>query len=122
MDLLLDGFATALTPENLLFADPVSRMLSEVASIGPLTHLSTRALQPRPTWGDFTRRHWGGGVFFDLGVHPLALVLRAAGAAPVGVRAFYDASPDVDTPDSDTPDDSECRWTTAVFQVDPGGK
>ena len=85
--------------ENLLFADPVARMLSEVASIGPLTHLSTRTLQPRPSWGDFTKRLWGGVVFFDLGVHPLALVLRAAGATPVGVRAFYDAGPDVEVED-----------------------
>ena len=86
--------------ENLLFAEPVSRTLSEIASLGRLTHLSARALQPRPTWGDFTRRHWGGGVFFDLGVHPLALVLRAAGGAvPVGVRARYEASDDVEVED-----------------------
>jgi predicted dehydrogenase len=85
--------------ENLLFAEPVDVALREVASLGPLTHLSARALQPRPTWGDFTRRHWGGGVFFDLGVHPLALVLRAAAATPVGVRAWYDASPDIEVED-----------------------
>lgn len=86
--------------ENLLFAEPVSRALSEIASLGPLSHLSARALQPRPTWGDFTKRHWGGGVFFDLGVHPVALVLRAAGdAAPVGVRARYEASDDVEVED-----------------------
>ena len=86
--------------ENLLFADPVSRALSEIAALGPLTHLSARAMQPRPTWGDFTHRHWGGGVLFDLGVHPLALVLRAAGMAqPTGVRAAFDASDDVEVDD-----------------------
>ena len=86
--------------ENLLFADSVSRALSEIAGLGPLTHLTARALQPRPTWGDFTRRHWGGGVLFDLGVHPLALVLRAAGMAkPVGVRAAFDASDDIEVED-----------------------
>ena len=85
--------------ENLLFAEPVSRMLAEVARLGPIRHLSARAVQPRPTWGDFTRRHWGGGVFFDLGVHPLALVLRAAGGTPVGVRAWYEAAEDVEVED-----------------------
>ena len=85
--------------ENLLFADATAAALSEVAGLGPLRHLSARALQPRPTWGDFTRRHWGGGVLFDLGVHPLALVLRAARTTPVAVSARFDASPDVEVED-----------------------
>ncbi len=86
--------------ENLLYADAVSRALAEIASLGPLTHLTARALQPRPTWGEFTRRHWGGGVLFDLGVHPLALVIRAAGMArPVGVRAAFESSDDIEVED-----------------------
>ena len=85
--------------ENLLFADAASTALSEVAGLGPLRHLSARALQPRPTWGEFTHRHWGGGVLFDLGVHPLALVLRAARATPVSVSATFDASPDIEVED-----------------------
>ncbi len=86
--------------ENLLFAEPVSRALTEIATLGPLTHLTARAMQPRPTWGDFTRRHWGGGVLFDLGVHPLSLVLRAARSArPVGVMAAFEASDDVEVED-----------------------
>lgn len=89
--------------ENLLFAEPVSRALTEIATIGPLHHLTARALQPRPTWGDFTRRHWGGGVLFDLGVHPLALVRRAAArATPVSVRATFDTSPDIEVEDRAT--------------------
>ena len=85
--------------ENLLFADATGTALSEVAGLGPLRHLSARALQPRPTWGDFTRRHWGGGALFDLGVHPLALVLRAARTTPVAVSARFDASADVEVED-----------------------
>lgn len=86
--------------ENLLFADATGAALSEVATIGGLRHLSARALQPRPTWGDFTRRHWGGGVLFDLGVHPLALLVRAAGDARcVGVRATFGSSPDLEVED-----------------------
>jgi len=89
--------------ENLLFGEPVSLALSEVATLGPLEHLSARVLQPRPTWGDFTERHWGGGALFDLGVHPLALVLRAAGGAvPVGVRAEFDTSDDIGVEDRAT--------------------
>lgn len=85
--------------ENLLFADATGAALSEIAQLGPLGHLSARALQPRPTWGEFTRRHWGGGVLFDLGVHPLALVLRAARATPVSVSATFDTSPDIEVED-----------------------
>jgi myo-inositol 2-dehydrogenase/D-chiro-inositol 1-dehydrogenase len=85
--------------ENLLFSDATAAALTEIASIGPLQHLSARALQPRPTWGDFTHRRWGGGVLFDLGVHPLALVLRAARATPVAVAARFDASPDIEVED-----------------------
>ena len=85
--------------ENLLFADATSTALSEVAQLGALRHLSARALQPRPTWGEFTHRHWGGGVLFDLGVHPLALVLRAARATPASVSATFDSSPDIEVED-----------------------
>lgn len=86
--------------ENLLFSDATATALSEIATIGSLRHLAARSLQPRPTWGEFTRRHWGGGALFDLGVHPLALVVRAAGdAAPVGVRAAFETSPDIEVED-----------------------
>lgn len=86
--------------ENLLFADAASQAFSEIATLGPLTHLTARAMQPRPTWGSFTERSWGGGVLFDLGVHPLALVLRAARSArPVGVSAAFERSDDVEVED-----------------------
>jgi predicted dehydrogenase len=86
--------------ENLLFADVTGAALSEVAAIGRLRHLTVRALQPRPTWGDFTRRQWGGGVLFDLGVHPLALVVRAAGSAvPVAVQAQLSSSEGLEVED-----------------------
>ena len=40
-----------------------------------------------PTWGDFLTEGWGGGVLFDLGVHPLAVaLLLAAPAVPVEVQ------------------------------------
>lgn len=96
---VVEAGGTLTYAENLLFADATSVALSEIAGIGALTHLSARALQPRPTWGDFTRRHWGGGALFDLGVHPLALVVRAARATPVAVSARFDASPDVEVED-----------------------
>ena len=86
--------------ENLLFSPAVERALTEIGSLGSLSHLSARAMQPRPTWGDFTHRAWGGGVLFDLGVHPLALVLRAAEPSrPIGVRAEFDRSDDMETED-----------------------
>lgn len=85
--------------ENLLFSDATGAALTEIAQLGALAHLSARALQPRPTWGEFTRRHWGGGALFDLGVHPVALVLRAARATPVSVSATFRTSPDIEVED-----------------------
>ena len=41
-----------------------------------------QALQQRPDWGDFLTAEWGGGVLFDLGVHPVAVALLLAGVDP----------------------------------------
>lgn len=64
--------------ENLAFAPIVTEFASRARTLGPLTHLEARTLQSRPTWGDFLDPAWGGGVLFDLGVHPLALVVLVA--------------------------------------------
>jgi myo-inositol 2-dehydrogenase/D-chiro-inositol 1-dehydrogenase len=82
--------------ENLAFAVPVRHALAGIAELGAVDHLEARSLQPRPTWGGFLDPAWGGGVLFDLGVHPLALVLLAAGADQVAdVSAALDASDDL---------------------------
>ena len=44
-----------------------------VGSLGPLTHLSARAVQAPPTWRSSLTPEWGGGALFDLGVHPVGL-------------------------------------------------
>jgi len=80
--------------ENLAYAPVVQQFVRHVRRIGPLTHLEVRASNPLPSWGDFTTDDWGGGVLFDLGVHPLAaVVLAAAPARPVSVRARLEGSP-----------------------------
>ena len=80
-----------LYAENLIFAPSVRRMLALVPQVGPLSHLSLRTVQSRPTWGGFLEPDWGGGVLFDLGCHPLALAVligRRCGAGEiVGVEA-----------------------------------
>jgi len=82
--------------ENLLFAPITRAALAQVGSIGPLQHLEVRSLQGRPTWGDFLTDGWGGGVLFDLGVHPLALACVAAlPSRPVAVRARLEGGADV---------------------------
>ncbi len=87
--------------ENLAFAPIVIRAASLVRAMGPLRHVDARMLQGRPDWGDFLTEGWGGGVLFDLGVHPLALVLLLADAAPGGtdrvveVRAHLEGAPDL---------------------------
>ncbi|MSO87558.1 MAG: Gfo/Idh/MocA family oxidoreductase [Acidimicrobiia bacterium] len=74
--------------ENLLHAPIVRLALTHTAQLQAIDLVEVRALQGRPSWGDFLNEDWGGGVLFDLGVHPLAVALvLAAPAVPVEVRA-----------------------------------
>jgi myo-inositol 2-dehydrogenase/D-chiro-inositol 1-dehydrogenase len=74
--------------ENLVHAPIVRLALAHVAQFHGIDLIEVRALQSRPTWGDFLTEGWGGGVLFDLGVHPLAIaLLLAAPAVPVEVLA-----------------------------------
>jgi predicted dehydrogenase len=87
--------------ENLAFAPVVMRATSMVRGMGTLRHVDARMLQSRPDWGDFLTESWGGGVLFDLGAHPIALVLLLADAGPGGsdqvveVRAHLEGADDV---------------------------
>jgi predicted dehydrogenase len=82
--------------ENLAFAPVVVAALRETATMGRLGFIEVRSLSPRPTWGDFLDPSWGGGVLFDLGVHPLALALLLAGDdEPASVTAVLTSSADV---------------------------
>jgi myo-inositol 2-dehydrogenase/D-chiro-inositol 1-dehydrogenase len=65
--------------ENLAFAPAVLAATSLAHGLGPIRHLEVRSLQQRPDWGDFLTAGWGGGVLFDLGVHPIAVALLLAG-------------------------------------------
>lgn len=90
-----DGGALIAYAENLVHAPIVRRALEHTAQVGDLDVLEVRALQGRPTWGDFLTEDWGGGVLFDLGVHPLAVaLLLAAPAQPVEVRATLEGADD----------------------------
>ncbi|MEX2292329.1 MAG: Gfo/Idh/MocA family oxidoreductase [Acidimicrobiales bacterium] len=90
-----DGGACIAYAENLVHAPIVRRALEHTAELGAIDLLEVRALQSRPTWGDFLTEAWGGGVLFDLGVHPLAVaLLLAAPARPVEVRAELDGADD----------------------------
>lgn len=72
-----------LYSEHLAAAPAVDALLTEVGSIGALTHLSARAMQGPPTWRA-TGADWGGGALFDLGVHPIGLAIRTAAEADAG--------------------------------------
>jgi predicted dehydrogenase len=83
--------------ENLAFAPAVEAFLAACRRAGPLHHLEARALQARPGWGEFLTEGWGGGALFDLGAHPIALVLLAAGPArPVAVQGVLRGGPTTD--------------------------
>lgn len=81
--------------ENLAHAPVVRLALEHAAQLEGIDLLHVQALQSRPTWGDFLTEGWGGGVLFDLGVHPLAVaLLLAAPAHVVEVRATLEGAAD----------------------------
>ncbi len=86
--------------ENQAFAPVTGQALRLLADLGPLEYLDIRALSPRPTWGDFLTSGWGGGCLFDLGAHPIALALLAAGDdTPTSVSALLRSSADFEVDD-----------------------
>jgi myo-inositol 2-dehydrogenase/D-chiro-inositol 1-dehydrogenase len=74
--------------ENLVHAPVVAEALRRRPGLGPLRHLEAHVSQGRPAWGGFLAEDYGGGVLFDVGPHPIAVVLLLARPArPVAVRA-----------------------------------
>lgn len=100
--------------ENLAFSPIVRAALDLIAGLGPLRHLEVRALSSRPTWGGFLAPSWGGGVLFDLGVHPLAIALLAvdASAGPGEAPSITSVSARLShAPDLEVDDDAEVEVT-----------
>jgi myo-inositol 2-dehydrogenase/D-chiro-inositol 1-dehydrogenase len=90
-----EGGARIAYAENLAHAPIVRLALAHAAQLHGVDLIEVRAVQSRPTWGDFLTEAWGGGVLFDLGVHPLAVaLLLAAPATPVEVRATLEGAVD----------------------------
>ncbi len=90
-----DAGACISYAENLVHAPIVRLALAHTAQLDGIDLVEVRALQSRPDWGDFLTEGWGGGVLFDLGVHPLAVALvLAAPAVPVEVRAALEGAAD----------------------------
>ncbi|HEY6533979.1 MAG TPA: Gfo/Idh/MocA family oxidoreductase [Acidimicrobiales bacterium] len=89
--------ATMRYGENLLVAPAVLAAAPLVRDMGELRFVEARSLSPRPTDGSGTP---SGGVLFELGVHPIALVLLLAGSQPLtSVRAMLAKSPDLELDD-----------------------
>ncbi len=85
---------TARCAENLLHAPVWKEFRRLRPGLGALQHLSLRTLQPPPDWGHLARTLPNGGVLFDLGPHPIALALDAAGEIPAGVRGELSSTRD----------------------------
>jgi len=86
--------------ENLAFAPAFTEARRHAATMGAIHHLDTHVLQERPAWGGFLRADWGGGVLFDLGAHPIALVLLlTAPARPVSVSCRLHGADDIEVDD-----------------------
>ncbi|MEZ5216416.1 MAG: Gfo/Idh/MocA family oxidoreductase [Ilumatobacteraceae bacterium] len=83
-----------LYAENLAYGPLVVEFLRRARAIDRITYLEARCLQGRPTWGEFLTAEWGGGALFDLGVHPLALILLASTEDPVWVEARLEGADD----------------------------
>lgn len=74
--------------ENFVTAPVFAAALDRIRGAGRMRHIEARLLMPRPDWGDYLGGQWGGGALFDIGAHPLGLVLvAAADDQPVSVMA-----------------------------------
>lgn len=99
-DRLVSLGGTVLYGENLAFAPVFTEFVQCARTIGPITHFELRTLQSAPTWGGFLSPEWGGGVLFDLGIHPLALAVLVARATGNGEAVAARASLRGDTTDT----------------------
>lgn len=81
------GSPASMVAENLLSSPYWQAALRHRGQTGTLTHLSARVVQSPPNWGHFLEPLDAGGVLFDLGPHPISLVLGLAGEDVVGVAA-----------------------------------
>jgi len=86
------GAERARCAENLLHSPAWSTTMELRPSLGALSHLSLRTLQPPPDWGHFKQPLSAGGVLFDLGPHALALAIGLAGEPVVAVCAELESS------------------------------
>ncbi|MEZ5233828.1 MAG: Gfo/Idh/MocA family protein [Acidimicrobiia bacterium] len=74
--------------EHLLFSPLVRDAVRRVRELGPLSSMQVRVLQQPPVRRTALDARWGGGVLFDLGAHPLAVLLTMVGTdRPVSVSA-----------------------------------
>lgn len=104
-----------LYAENLAYAPAFRKWIKQVAEMGKIGHLSITMEQQAPTWGDFLQPQWGGGVLFDLGVHPVALAVLTARAAGAGEVVSVSARLEGDTTD-------EFAQVTLVFESELSAK
>lgn len=78
--------------ENLLAAPAWTKVRELRPGLGTPTHLSVRVQQQPPEWGYFAEPMTSGGVVFDIGYHPIALIIDAMGRAPDAVAAQLHSS------------------------------
>lgn len=90
---------SVLYAENLAYAPAFRKWIAQLADMNDIQHLSARMEQSAPSWGNFLDPSWGGGVLFDLGVHPLALMVLSARAAGAGEVLAVSAVLDGETTD-----------------------
>lgn len=81
------GAPRVIVAENLLSSPYWRAALAHRSSTGSLSHLSAVVVQPPPDWGHFLEPLTAGGVLFDLGPHPISLVLGTAMEDVVAVSA-----------------------------------
>ena len=92
--------------ENLAYAPVISALLARRSTLGPLTHIEARVIDPPTSLTNRVSPEWGGGALFDIGVHALALALLLAGSVNVtGVSARLERS------SADDIDDDEAEVT-----------
>lgn len=104
--------STVMCAENLLAAPAWTRIRELKSGLGRPTHLSVRVQQPPPEWGYFNEPMSTGGLVFDVGYHPIALIIDFMGRAPDHVGATMASLRD---------DGADDEATIVMYFTDPDG-
>lgn len=93
VELARDHQARVAYGENLVYSPIFSALLARRSTLGPLTYIEARIIDPPTLLANRSTDEWGGGALFDIGIHALAMATLLARPSRVkSVSARFERS------------------------------